>query len=145
MRAHSILLKTNVPRSLHSTYFTRRFSSQKIRNISFLFHETTTFCIRRSKISRHYIVFVFVPFFFLLISYLARGSGKSDKKTYEKLGLLSQMEQVQIFLSLFLFLFRFFSSMSSGIWIFPEWTVGNFSSLFCFCFLFFFFLLISYL
>ncbi len=63
------------------------------------------------------ILFLFLFFFFLLNkSLISRGVVvKSDKKIYEKLSLLSQIEQVQIFLSLFCFCFVFFFNVFGNL------------------------------
>ncbi len=61
---------------------------------------------------------------------------------------LFQSQRYLMFLSCWKFLVTFFFCFFFSIfflWTLSEWTVENFSSLFCFCFFFFFFLLYSYL
>ncbi len=69
-------------------------------------------------------------YFFLIYSYLALGSCKQWEENMNKLDLISQIEQLKISRNLF-FLHYFW-----GNYIFPEWTVKHFSSLYCFCFCF---------
>ncbi len=98
---------------------TQLFSSQIYQMFLSYFAKQDLSWIGLSKISRHYFVFVF--FLLYIIPYLARGSCKKWQEIINKLGMISQIEQVHNFSSLFCFFFFFccffpyLSSISRGI------------------------------
>ncbi len=97
----------------------------------FLFFLLNDFCeldLRQLNISRHYFVFSF--FCLILTYYLAWDSCKKWQEIINKLGMISQIEQLPNFLVTIFFLLFFFRVIFAN----RTKTVENFSSLLCFCF-----------